>query len=53
VLGQNRSTNRYSPRPPDFELKLVRRMNELAVKHPRWGYRMVWRLLQEEGWKVN
>jgi putative transposase len=53
VLGQNRSTNRYSPRPPDFELKLVRRMNELASQHPRWGYRMVWRLLQEEGWKVN
>lgn len=28
-------------------------MNELAAQHPRWGYRKVWALLREEGWRVN
>jgi transposase InsO family protein len=41
------------PIPPDFELRLVKRMNDLATRHPRWGYRMVWTLLRAEGWEVN
>lgn len=28
-------------------------MNELATKYPRWGYRMVWKLLRAEGWEIN
>lgn len=52
-MGQNRSSNRYQPVPADYELRLVRRMNELATQHPRWGYRMVWTLLRAEGWEVN
>jgi transposase InsO family protein len=28
-------------------------MNELAAAHPRWGYRKVWALLREEGWRIN
>lgn len=42
VVGQHRSTNRYSPVPSDFEDKLVARMIELADEHPKWGYRMIW-----------
>jgi transposase InsO family protein len=53
VVGQHRSTNRYEPSPPQFELRLVRRMNELAELHPRYGYRRVWALLRQEGWEVN
>jgi HTH-like domain len=53
LLDQNRSTNRYTPVPADFEVRLVKRMNELATKHPRWGYRVVWTLLKAEGWDIN
>jgi transposase InsO family protein len=53
VVGQHRSTNRYAPRPADFELRLVARMSELAERHPRYGYRRVWALLRSEGWEVN
>lgn len=53
LVGQNRSSNRYEPRPSDFEAKLVERMHALSEKHPRWGYRMVHGLLVEEGWPVN
>jgi len=28
-------------------------MNALAEKHPRWGYRSITKLLQNDGWKVN
>jgi transposase InsO family protein len=53
VVGQHRSTQRYEVRPADFELRLVARMNELADRHPRYGYRRVWALLRSEGWEVN
>lgn len=53
VVGQHRSTNRYEPRPGEFELRLVKRMNELAARHPRYGYRRVWSLLVSEGWEIN
>lgn len=53
VVGQNRSTQRYERVAPEYELKLVARMNEIAAKHPRWGYRRVWSLLRAEGWRVN
>jgi putative transposase len=53
LVGQYRSTQRYSGVPSDLELRLVKRMNELAVQYPRWGYRMVWRLLRTEGFEVN
>src|SRR5437879_746218 len=44
LIGQHRSTQRYLPQPPELELRLVKRMNELAVLHPRYGYRRVWAL---------
>jgi transposase InsO family protein len=53
VVNLHRSTKRYRAVPPEFELRLVRRMNALAERHPRYGYRMIWRLLRTEGWAVN
>ena len=28
-------------------------MNELADRHPRYGYRRIWALLRSEGWAIN
>lgn len=53
VVDQHRSTQRYQALVPEYELKLVKRMNELAAVHPRWGYRRIWALLRSEGWRVN
>jgi putative transposase len=53
VLGQHRSTQRYRGVSPDLEIRLVRRMNTLAERHPRYGYRRIWALLRTEGWAVN
>lgn len=53
LVGQYRSTQRYSGVPRDLELRLVARMNELAAEYPRWGYRRVWSLLRGEGFTVN
>jgi putative transposase len=53
LLGQHRSTQRYVPQPPLLEQRLVERMNELAERHPRYGYRRVWALLRSEGFEVN
>ena len=53
VVGQHRSTQRYAVVAGDFELRLVARMNELAARHPRYGYRRIWALLRQEGWEVN
>jgi putative transposase len=52
-LGQHRSTQRYRALVPLEEAALVRAMNARAAAHPRWGYRAVWTLLREEGWRVN
>jgi transposase InsO family protein len=53
VVGQHRSTQRYLLVAAEEELRLVKRMNELAERHPRYGYRRVWALLRGEGWRVN
>ena len=53
VVGQHRSSQRYAKLVPEYELRLVAAMNELAAAHPRWGYRRVWSLLRSEGWRVN
>jgi putative transposase len=53
VVGQHRSTQRYVPLPDDFEARLVREMNRLALAHPRWGYRQIHGLLVDAGWSVN
>jgi putative transposase len=53
LVEQHRSTQRYERVAADFELRLVARMNELAARHPRYGYRRVWALLRSEGFEVN
>jgi len=53
ALKQPRATQRYRPRPREFERRLVARMLELVREHPRFGYRRIWALLRREGWRVN
>lgn len=53
LVELHRSTKRYHRVPPDYELKLTKRMNQLADRHPRYGYRRIWALLRSEGWSVN
>lgn len=53
VVGQHRSTNRYSLVPGDYEQRLVEAIHKLAETHPRYGYRRVHALLVHDGWKVN
>ncbi len=53
VLGQPRSTQRYPARRPDQDRALVDEMDELRRKHPRFGYRRIWRELVKAGWRVN
>jgi hypothetical protein len=43
-------TQRHAKVAPEYELRLVARMNELAAAHPRYGYRRIWALLRGEGW---
>lgn len=53
LVGQYRSTQRYARVIPDEEAKLISAMNTIAMVHPRWGYRMVAKLLRDGGWIVN
>lgn len=53
VLRQPRSTQRYAVKARDDERPLVQRMLELVRKHPRYGYRRIWALLRNEGFRVN
>lgn len=53
MLGQPRSTQRHKPKRPEIDRPLAKRMHELAELNPRAGYRMITRLLSEEGWHVN
>jgi len=52
-LDQPRSTQRYRLRIPDDEPLLLAAMHALVRKHPRYGYRMVWAKLRQDGWRVN
>lgn len=54
LLGVNRSSLYYEPVEPDAEeLELMRRMDELHLKHPFFGSRMMTRTLKAEGVLVN
>ena len=48
-----RSSLRYVPAERDEQVALARRIEELAGRHPRFGYRRIWALLVREGWSVN
>ena len=52
LLGLSNSSLRYrSRRPPAEDLR--RRLRELAVERPRYGYQRLWVLLRREGREVN
>ncbi len=53
VLGQARSTQRYTVRRREEEAPLLKRIHELVRAHPRRGYRMICGMLRLEGWRVN
>jgi len=53
ALEQPRSTQRYTWRIKDDEPRLIRQMHALVRRHPRYGYRRVWALLRNDGWRVN
>lgn len=53
ALGQNRSSQRYAPRPNEANRALIAELHRLSREHPRFGYRRMTWLLQEDGWKVN
>ena len=55
--GQPRSSQRYrsrrSAQQRNGERVLCDRMRELALRHPRYGYRRIGALLRSEGFRVN
>lgn len=53
VVGQHRSSNRYTPVPGDYEQRLVEAIARLAEAHRRCGYRWVHALLVHDGWNIN
>ncbi len=53
-MSQHRSTQRHRGKIVDIEeVKLRRRLREIAAEYIRWGRRMAYRLLRPEGWLVN
>ena len=53
TLGQSRSSQRYEAKIKTDEPLLIARILELVGEFPRYGYRMITRLLRQEGWHVN
>ena len=54
ITGQHRSSQRHRPlRSRDRDDGLRARLRLLSREHPRWGYRLAWGAVREEGWVVN
>ena len=54
IAGQHRSTQRHQPRRGrDRDDALRERLRRLSAEHPRWGYRLAWGAVRNEGWAVN
>jgi len=54
LLRLARSTYGYRGRPPTTaDQQLRKRLQELSLKHPRYGYRRIAALLRREGWPVG
>ena len=51
-LKVRRKSYRYRRKKAD-NAKLMKRIKELALKHPRFGYRRIWALLTRAGERVN
>jgi putative transposase len=48
-----RTTQRYQPTPRPDEAAIRQRVIELASKYGRYGYRLVWGMMRDEGYEVN
>ena len=53
IAGQHRSTQRRGDLRIGGDDGLRRRLREISVEHPRWGYRKAWSFLRQEGVVVN
>ena len=53
VLGQSRTTQRYQPRRPADERRLIKEMRSIARRRHRFGSPRVYRELRADGWHVN
>ena len=53
LTSQHRSSQRYQRRLLPDEALLRERLQLLARRHPRWGYRRIHVLLRREGWMCN
>ncbi len=53
IAGQHRSTQRRGDLRVGSDDGLRRRLREISVEHPRWGYRKAWSFLRQEGVVVN
>jgi len=53
ALGQPRSTQRYRPRRPDADRRLIAELRRLVSAYPRYGSERVHELLVGTGWQVN
>lgn len=53
VLSQPRSSHRYERQPTCDEGRLLSRIHELVLQHPRFGYRRITVLLQRVGFEAG
>src|SRR5205085_3615798 len=54
ITGQHRSSQRHQPRRAGGRDDALRvRLRKLSAEHPRWGYRLAWGVVRDEGWAVN
>ena len=53
ALDQPRSTQRYRPKRPDMDRRLLDEMRRLVRNYPRYGSERVHELLIGTGWRVN
>jgi putative transposase len=53
AMDQSRSSRRYRPLTDEEEKRLIAEMLAIVAEHPRYGYRMVWAMLRQSGWRVN
>lgn len=54
ITGQHRSTQRHpGGRGGARDDALRERLRKLSAEHPRWGYRLAWGAVRDEGWAVN
>ena len=53
ALQQPRGTQRYQASKVETDKPLVAAMHELARKHPRYGYRRIHAMLEQEGFKAG